>query len=921
MLARLRSFLRAWTHRERFEDSLDEEVRFHLDAHTEDLVRSGVPRREALRRARVHFGSVEDAKDACRQARGLRLADELEQMMTNIRLALRMLVKTPVVTSVAVVSLALGIGSNAAMFSLYSQFLLRPLPVFEPERLVNLEAPGPKPGSTSCTGQGGCDEVVSYPMFRDLQREQTVFTDIAAHRGFGASVAHEGRTLDIVQGMQVSGSYFPTLGLAPALGRLFGPEVDEPPGGHPVVVLSHELWQVELGGARDVLGDVLLVNGEPLTIVGVAPAGFRGTSINMPSMVFVPLSMHARMRGAAGEGRFAEGRFEDRRNYWLYLFARLKPEVSIQQARAAIAPLYRGILTDVEAPLQTDMTDKTLARFVARPLPIVDGRRGQSRMQDNTGLPLLLLIGVTGGVLLIACANIANLLLARSAARASEMAVRLSLGATRRQLVTQLMTESCLLAILGGLAGLVAGRWTLHFIGALLPPQIADLLQLTFDPYAVPFTAAVALATGVLFGIFPAFHGTRAALITALKDAAGQPGGARSAAAFRRGLVMAQFALATMLLVVAGLFLQSLRNVSGVDLGIRTNDVVTFRLWPGLNSYGDEQSRALYERVEAELAAQPGVTSTTAATVAVLAGDSWGTTVMVQGFEAGPDTERSTRFNQVGPDYFRTLGIPVLAGRTFTEADVRAAPRVAIVNEAFARKFDLGREAVGRRLGHSGGLDVELDTEIVGLVADTRYSDVKTPPPPLLYVPYRQGDEVGSLVFYARSTLPPEGLLRTITALVADLDPALPVTQLAPLPRQVEEAAFEDRVMTVLSAAFAGLATLLAAVGLYGVLAYTVAQRTREIGLRMALGADAARVRTMVLGQVGRMTLVAGAVGLAAAVGVGRLAQSLLYEIEGPTPAVVVAAVLALAAVALGAGFVPAQRASRIEPMAALRHR
>ena len=668
-------------------------------------------------------------------------------------------------------------------------------------------------------------------------------------------------------------------------------------------------------GARDVLGDVLLVNGEPLTIVGVAPAGFHGTTFNMPSMVFVPLTMHARLSTYfAGEGLF-----EDRRDYWLYLFARLKPEVSIDQARAAIAPLYRSILTDVEAPLQTDLSDRTLARFVAKPLPIKDGRRGQSGMHDSVGVPLLLLLGITGVVLLIACANIANLLLARSAARASEMAVRLSLGATRRQLVTQLLTESCLLAVLGGAAGLVAARWTLRFIGALLPPQIAEILQLTLDPYAVPFTGAVALATGVLFGIFPAFHGTRAALVSALKDDAGQPGGARSAAGFRRGLVMAQFALATMLLVVAGLFIQSLRNVSGIDLGIRTNDVVTFRLWPGLNGYGDEQARALYARVEAELAARPGVTSTTAASIAVLAGNSWGTSVMVEGFETGPDTDRITRFNQVGTDYFRTLGIPVLAGRTFTEADVREAPPVAIVNEAFARKFDLGRDAVGRRLGR-GGLDVELDTEIVGLVADTRYSDVKTPAPPLLYVPYRQG-EMGSLAFYARSTLPPEGMLRTIPALVADLDPALPVTHLATLSRQVEEAAFEDRTITVLSAAFAGLATLLAAVGLYGVLAYTVAQRTREIGLRMALGADARRVRAMVLGQVGRMTLVAGAVGLAAAFGLGRLAQSLLYEIEGPTPAVVAAAVLALAAVALGAGFVPAQRASRVDPMAALRHR
>ena len=375
-----------------------------------------------------------------------------------------------------------------------------------------------------------------------------------------------------------------------------------------------------------------------------------------------------------------------------------------------------------------------------------------------------------------------------------------------------------------------------------------------------------------------------------------------------------------MLLVVAGLFIQSLRNVSGVDLGIRTKDVVTFRLWPGLNGYEDERTNALYTRVETELAAQPGVTATTAASIPVFVGDGWGTDVMVEGFEAGPDTNRSTRFNQVGTDYFRTLGISLLAGRTFTEADGPGAPPVAIVNEAFARKFNLGRDAVGRRLGR-GGLDVELDTEVVGLVADARYSRVKSPAPPLLYVPYRQEDAVGALAFYARSSLPPEGMLRTIPALVARVDPNLPVTHITTLPRQVEESAFQDRGLTVVSAAFAALATLLAAVGLYGVLAYTVAQRTRELGLRMALGADAARLRAMVLGQVGRMTVVGGTVGLIAAFGVGRLAQSLLYEIEGLTPAVAAGAAVAMVAVALGAGFVPAHRASRVNPMAALRHR
>ena len=914
MFSRLRSFFGTLFRRERFEDALTEEVRFHLDAYTADLIRSGVPRRDAVRRARIQFGSIEGVKDACRQSRGLRLADDLGQIMTNIRLALRMLAKTPLVTGVAVVSLALGIGANAAIFSLYSQLLLRPLPVVEPERLVNLEAPGSKRGSVSCNGAGGCDEVFSYPMFRDLQREQTVFTDIAAHLGFGANVAYQGQTVNI-QGMQVSGSYFPTLGLEPTVGRLFGPEVDQPIGGHPVVILSHEFWQSDLGGTREVLGDALIVNGQPLTIVGVAPAGFRGTTVQMLPKIFVPITMASRLFAEAGEGRF-----EYRRTYWLYLFARLNPEVSLDQAHAAIEPLYRSILTEVEAPLQTDMSGQTRAQFVAKPLPLRDGRRGQSQMQDTAGVPVLLLLGVTAVVLLIACANIANLLLARSVARASEMAVRLSLGASRRHLVMQLLTESCLLAVLGGVAGLIVAQWTLRFIGALLPLEVAGVLQLTLDPYVIPFTGAVSLATGMLFGIFPALHGTRAELVSALKDDAGQPGGAHTADRFRHGLIVAQVALAMTLLVEGGLFIQSLRNLSRVDLGIRTNDVVSFGLSPALNGYGDTQTRALYERVEVALAAQPAMTAVTAASVAVLTGGMQVTTVMVEGFEAGPDTERSTRLNQIGIDYFRTLGIPVLAGRTFTESDVRAAPPVAIVNEAFARKFNLGRGAVGRRLGR-GGLDVALDTEIVGLVANSRYSNVKDPTPPLLYVPYRQEETVGSLAFYARNTLPADGTLRTIPALVAQLDPILPVTDLKTLPQQVQELALGDRAASVLSAAFAALATLLAAVGLYGVLAYTVAQRTREFGLRMALGADAARLRAMVLGQVGRMTLTGGAIGLVAALGLGRLAQAILYEVDGLPLAVIAAAAVVMAAVALAAGFVPAHRASHIDPMTALRHR
>ena len=916
LLSRLRSFLAAWSRRERFEHSLDEEVRFHIAACTADLVRSGVPRAEAVRRARVHFGSIEGMKDGCRQARGLRLADELEHMMTNIRLALRTMLKTPVVTGVAIVSLALGIGSNVAIFSIYSQLVLQPLPVADPERLVNLTSPGPKPGSCSSDNAGNCDDTFSYPMLRDLQRGQEVFTEIAAHKGLRANVAHAGRAAN-VQGAQVSGSYFSVLGLPPAAGRLFGPEIDESIGGHPVVVLSHDFWQSEFGGSPDAIGDVLVVNGRSLTIVGVAPAGFRGTTINMPCEFFVPITM----RGLLSPER--DGQFEDRRAYWTYLFARLAPGVSIEQARAALEPRYRSILADLEAPLQAGMSGQTLARFLDRPLQIEPGRQGQSLMNRTGGrVALFFLFGVTAAVLLIACANIANLLLARSAARAGEMAVRLSLGASRRHLLTQLLTESCLLALMAGAAGLVVAYWTLRLVGTLLPPLAADALRaaLELDPNAVPFTAAVSLATAFLFGSFPALRAARADPIVVLKDDAGQPGGTRSAARVRHGLVVSQIALAVTLLVAAGLFIQSLRNVNRIDLGFRTENVVTFHLWPALNGYDDVRNRALFERVRNGLQAQPGVAGVTASTRGLLqfGGTGVPTEVMVQGFEAGPDTNRTALLNGIEIDYFRTLGVPLLAGRAFSASDTAETPRVAVVNQAFARKFDLGRNAVGRRIGR-GDLDAELDIEIVGLVGDTRRSLRNAAPPPLAYVPYRQ-EEADALWFFVRTSSPPDAVLRSIRALVQEIDPNLPVNILMPL-SQMAELNNPDRVVAVLMASFAALATLLAAVGLYGVLAYAVAQRTRELGLRMALGADAARLRAMVLGQIGRMTLAGGAIGLLAALGVARVLRAALYEIDSPPPAIVAAAVAGLAAVALAAGFVPAYRASRIDPMEALRHK
>jgi predicted permease len=828
----------------------------------------------------------------------------------NLKLAFRRLFKTPFVTVVAIVSLALGIGATAAIFSLFNEMLLRPLPVPEPDRLVNLAAPGPKPGSQSCGQAGDCEHVFSYPMFRDLQQAQTVFTNIAAHRSFGANLSYRGQTLT-GEGAMVSGSYFGVLGIQPAIGRLISSQDDRAVGESRVVVLSHAYWQSRFASDPGVVGQNLIVNGQSLTILGVTPRGFEGTVLGSRPQVYVPITL----RGFMNPG-FTQ--FHVRRSYWAYLFARLRPGVSIEQARSSLNAKYRAIINDVEAPLQRGMSDATMKRFRARDVLVAPGARGQSTVENEARVPLTLLLGVTGLVLLIACANIANLLLARAAARAGEMAVRLSIGANRRHLIGQLLVESLLLAVLGGIAGLLVARWTLDLIASLLPAEASSTLQFRLDPTVLLFAAGVTIGTGLLFGLFPAVHSTRADVLSTLKGQTGQPSGARGAARFRTALATAQIALSMALLIGAGLFTKSLLNVSRVSLGINIDNLITFSIAPELNGYAPERSRLLFNRLQEQLATVPGVRSVSASLVPALAGSNWGSDVSVEGFKAGPDTDTNSRFNMIGPDYFRTMGIPILAGREFAASDELKSPKVAIVNEAFAKKFNLGRHAIGKRMGYRGG--DKLDTEIVGLVKDAKYSEVKDAVPPLFFMPYRQDDSIGQMSYYVRTSLDPEDFLATVPKVMASLDPNLPVDNLRTMPQQVRDNVFLDRLITTLSTAFACLATLLAAVGLYGVLAYTVAQRTREIGLRMALGAAPSRVRTMVLKQVAVMTVVGGFIGLTAGLWLGPLAESQLYQLKGRDPIVFGGAIAVLTVIALVAGFVPAHRASRVEPMWALRY-
>jgi len=467
---------------------------------------------------------------------------------------------------------------------------------------------------------------------------------------------------------------------------------------------------------------------------------------------------------------------------------------------------------------------------------------------------------------------------------------------------------------------MLVARWTLGGISSLLPPEAATALHFQVSWAAVAFAAGLSLLTGLAFGLFPAIHSTSPDLVTALRNNSGKLSGGRGAARFRTTLATAQVALSMALLIAAGLFVKSLWNVSRVDLGVKVDNIVTFGIAPRLNGYDSTRAKALFVRAEQELAALPGVTGVTSDLVGLIRGNNWGNDVSVQGFKRDPDTDANARFNEVGPGFFKVLGVPMLAGREFTEADEVGRPKVAVVNEAFAKKFNLGTgaEVIGKRM--AVGDTNALDIEIVGLVKNSKYSQVKQTIPPVFVLPYRQDAGLGFLNFYLRTSGDPAILLRSIPAAMAKLDPALPVDNLKTMPQQIKENVFMDRMISILSASFAILATILAAIGLYGVLAYNVAQRTREIGVRMALGADSARVRTMVLRQVGLMVVVGGVIGIAGALALGRGAKSLLFELTGYDPIVMVTSAVVLTLVALGAGYVPAARASKIDPMQALRY-
>lgn len=829
----------------------------------------------------------------------------LDTVLHDVRYAIRGLRRAPGFATAAVLTLALGTGVNVAIFSVIDHTLLRPLPVPAPEQLVNIDIAGPRPGSRSGNGSlGPTTQIISYPLFRDLERIQAGLSGIAAQRDFEANVGFAGEATH-EDGWLVSGSYFSVLGVNPALGRLFTPDDDRAIGGHPIVVLSYAYWRDRFGADPAVVNQRLVVNGQSLTVVGVAPLGFVGTTLNDTPAIFVPLTMAAQMRPDWNG-------FEDRRDHWLYAFARLRPGISRDDAERMIAGPFSALTRDVELPaMRSGLGDLGRVELAQRRLRLEPGSLGQRPQRDELRRLAVLLLCVAGCVLLLACANVANLLLARGSRRAQELSVRMSVGASRGQLVRQLLIETGLLAATAVVAGTVLAMWTVNGIAPLLPGGATFRFQFNVVLFLV--TLGVSAATVVLAGLYPVLHLTRRTLASTAKTYAMSSGPA--AARFRAALATVQIALSLTLLVLAGLFAESLRNANRLELGIQPDQLLTFRVSPKLSGYARERARLLAGRLEEELAAQPAVTAVAISTIPLIDGFGWSNNVTVEGIGELRDSAATA---DVGPGYFRTLGIPLLAGRPFADADDERAPRVAIVNESFAELSGLGRGIVGRRIGLGSG-NVPLDITIVGLVGDARYSNLKESAPPQFYLPFLQEQRFEGLNFYVRSTGATDAAASTIRRVVAGLDPAIPVERLRTFGEQLRVALESDRAMAALAAAFAAVATLLAALGLFSVLSYTVAQRRREIGVRIALGATAARITRLIFGEAARTALAGSVLGIAAALALGRLAQTMLLGVSGADSRVLAGAVALITLVVAAAAAIPARRAARVDPVTALR--
>jgi len=834
----------------------------------------------------------------------------MQTIWQDIRYGLRMLAKNPGFTAIVVLTLALGIGANTAIFSLMNQVLLRRLPVHNPGELVVLHDPGPLTGRLSSDGDN--TESFSYPMYKGLRDASAPVCGMLARSSFPASIASRGQT-ERGNGELVSGNYFEALGVSPAIGRVFSPDDDRVPGGEPFVVLSHSFWRRRFGGDPNILNKTLLVNNVEMTVVGVARAGFTGVQIGRSPDVFVPLMMTSRIT-------LDSTALDEWNDYWVNVMARRNPGVSEEQAAAGINAAYHPLLQEQLPKIKSSWSDEKRQAFLNKTILLTTGASGRNVLQRDSGGPLIALFAMVMLVLLIACTNVANLLLARGAGRQREFAIRGAMGASRGRLVQQLLIESLLCAFAGGVVGIAIGSW----LNSVLMPIMADNANIQgltpkLDMSILGFAIAATLLSGIFFGIVPAWRVTRSSVTDVIKDQGSTSSASVSHVRFRKVLVAGQVALTMLLLAGAALFTRTLWNLRTVDLGIRTEHVINFSIAPVLNGHDTRRTVAMVDQLRARIASIPGVRSVGTSEVATLTGDNYSANITVEGGIQPPEDQQHVNYVAVSPGYLSTLGVPLLSGREFAEGDAATSPKVAVASESMAKQFFPGRNPIGMHFAF-GGSKVKPNIEIVGVVKDVKQDHVKsTTTDPYVYVPYAQRDELFSMTFYVSTERDPLLLASTLQNQVRQVDPNLPVYDVKTMERVVEDDLFSARLVAVLSGSFASLAAMLAALGIYGVLAYLVVQRTREIGIRMALGAESGDVRKLIVKEVGSMVIAGIVVGLPLAYLMARLSESLLFGVSAASPTTYALGLVLIAVVAVFACYVPARRATKVDPLVALR--
>jgi predicted permease len=846
----------------------------------------------------------------------------LDTAFRDFKYSLRTLARTPGFTAIAILTLALGIGANTAIFTLLDQILLRLLPVKNPQELVLLTMRGHHYGSN----WGG--NAISHPMFRDFAAHNDVFSDMFCRFPFDVSVSFNGQA-EHLQLEMVSGTYFSTLGLNPYLGRVFTPDDDKIPDAYPYVVLNYAYWKSRFAGDPEIIGKTLTVNNYPYTIVGVLQPGFDGMELGRSPKLFVPIMMQKEiMVGNPND------MLKDRRTRWVNAFGRLKPGVTREQAKASLQPFMHSML-------EMEVKDKAFAhaspydreQFLKSYIDVLPGSQGRSYTRQALSTPLWVLMATTGLVLLIACANLANLLLVRGSARKKEIAIRLAMGATRPRIISQLLIESLSLSAFGALAGLALAYWAdKALMAAYLPSDSGGLkISTTPDLRILLFTLAVTVVTGVFFGLVPALQTTKPNVATTLKDeAAAVVGGGHGA--LRKSLVIAQVTLSLLLLIGAGLFTKSLGNLRNLGPGFNPQNLIGFEIDPSYSGYNVARLKSFYPQLLDSLSSIPGVQSTGLASMRILEDDEWDSSMTVEGFNPPtPDAHPEPYMNEISPNYFATLGVPIVNGRDFRPSDTgeihhRADdpygwnPTVIMINETFAKKYFPGRNPVGMHVGLGEDPGTPTDMEIIGVVKDIKYTNLRDEIPPQAYVPYMADRYIGGMTIYVRTAADPNLLMSSIRAKLRDLDPNIPISNMRTTEVQISNSLSSERMIASLSAVFGFLATLLAVIGLYGVMAYTVAQRTREVGIRMALGAAQGNVIWMIMREVLILIAIGVAAGVPASLALTKLVQSQLFGLSPHDPATLALAAIALASVACAAGYIPAWRASRLDPMKALRY-